>query len=195
MHCGSILRSTLVPFTNAKCLHLLLLPGFNNSWLTYTMYMCNTPCPSYLYTVAFTGAPWTRSYMRRVMLMLIMTLLSTGCSSGCLVGKVRLSVIFTQYLVVSTCLYEVWLVKTSCDVWYCRQNSQGLKFDEIKLSFITHGINNIISAEIKPVLCLIILQAIAYPMCSNYPSVMTVLFSQTKTKQIHCLPPLLPYFT
>jgi len=70
--------------------------------------MCNTSCPSY--TVAFTGAPWTRSYIRRVMLMLIMKLISTGCSSGCLVAKVRLSVIFTQYLEVSTYLCEVLLV-------------------------------------------------------------------------------------
>lgn len=45
----------------------------------------------------------------------------------------------------------------------------------------------------KPVFCLIILQVTAYPMCSNYSSVMTVLFSQTKQNK-YSLQPLLPYF-
>ena len=60
-------------------------------------------------------------------------------------------------------------------------------FDEIKLPFIKENINNIISVEMKPVFCLIILQVTAYTVCSNYSSVMTVLFSQAKTKQTHCL--------
>jgi hypothetical protein len=58
---------------------------------------------------------------------------------------------------------------------------------ENKLSFIKHGINNIISVEMKAVFCLIILQVTACPMCSNYSSVMTVLLSQTKICQIPCL--------
>jgi hypothetical protein len=82
-----------------------------------------------------------------------------------LVAEVKLRVIFAQYLEVSTRLCEVWLVLNSCDVWYCQQNSQGLMFDEIKLSFTEQGINNIISVEMKIVFCLIILQVTAYPMC------------------------------